>query len=115
MKRLSMLIILLLLLPCCALGETLRVHQDTGAEDRVKLRESPGGRVIGQYYNDVLAVPMQQKNGWTQISIGGRTGWMMSKFLLTADAEWLAEYEWRRQGMLGTVWTDDGGLLSVYP
>lgn len=112
MKRL--LILLFLLLPCCAFGETLRVYQDTGWEDRVKLRESPGGRVIGQYYNDVLVTPLETDGAWTRISIGGREGWMMSEFLLPADEEWLEANGWRSQGMIGAVWEGEGGELPIF-
>lgn len=113
MKRLLVLL-MVLMLPCCALGEILRVYQDSGPEDRVKLRESPGGRVIGQYYNDVLATPLEVQRGWTRISVGGREGWMMSEFLLPADEAWLEENDWRGQGMPGAVWEGEGGLLPVF-
>lgn len=113
MKRFLVLLILMLL-PCWAFGETLRVYQNTGSEDRVKLRESPGGRVIGQYYNDVLATPLERENGWTRISIGGHEGWMMSEFLLPADAEWLEENDWRGQGMTGALWEGEGGILPIF-
>ena len=102
MKRLLMLsLLLLLLLPCTALSEQLRIYQTSGTYDRVKLRESPGGRVIGQYYNDVLVDALQVDGEWTYISIGGREGWMMSEFLLPADEEWLAEEAWAGQGNSG--------------
>lgn len=113
MKRLLVLL-MVLMLPCCALGEMLRVYQDSGPEDRVKLRESPGGRVIGQYYNDVLATPLESQRGWTRISVSGREGWMMSEFLLPADEAWLEENDWRGQGMPGAVWEGEGGLLPVF-
>lgn len=98
MKKL--LLILLLLLPCCALAEDLRICQTTGDFDRVKLRESPGGRVIGQYYNDVLVTPIKAEGEWTYISIGGREGWMMSEFLLPADEEWQETEGWAGQGVV---------------
>lgn len=92
------LLLVLLLLPCCALAEELRVYQTTGEFERVKLREPPGGQVIGQYYNDVLVTSIKQEGKWTYISIGGREGWMMSEFLLPADEQWLADNSWRCQG-----------------
>lgn len=108
MKKL--LLILLLLLPCCALAEDLRIYQNTGAYDRVKLRESPGGRVIGQYYNDVLCTPIKQEGDWTRISIGGREGWMMSEFLLPADEEWQETEGWAGQGESGMPYFEEEGL-----
>ena len=108
MKKLLLLFILLL--PCCVLAEELRIHQTTGEFDRVKLRESPGGRVIGQYYNNVLVTPIRQEGKWTYISIGGREGWMMSEFLLLADEEWQASEGWRSQGEIGIPYSTEEGL-----
>ena len=99
MKKL-LLLLFILLLPCFALAEDLRIYQTTGEYDRVKLRESPGGRVIGQYYNDVLVTPIKREGDWTYISIGGREGWMMSEFLLPADEEWQASEGWAGQGVI---------------
>ncbi len=109
MKKL-LLLLFILLLPCFALAEDLRIYQTTGEFDRVKLRESPGGRVIGQYYNNVLVTPIRQEGKWTYISIGGREGWMMSEFLLPADEEWQAEEGWRGQGEIGIPYFEEEGL-----
>lgn len=112
MKKL--LLILLLLLPCFALAEELRIYQTTGEYDRVKLRESPGGRVIGQYYNNVLVTPLKQEGDWTYISIGGREGWMMSEFLLPVDEEWQASEGWRSQGEVGVPYASQYGVRPLY-
>lgn len=48
---------------------------------RVKLRETPGGKIIGQYYAGTHYTADDEKNGWMHVSIGGRTGWMMSSYL----------------------------------
>lgn len=112
MKKL--LLILLMLLPCCALAEELRIYQNTGAYDRVKLRESPGGRVIGQYYNDVLVTPIKREGDWTYISIGGREGWMMSEFLLPADEEWQESEVWAGQGISGAPYPSQYGFHPLY-
>ena len=109
MKKL-LLLLCILLLPCCVLAEELRIHQTTGEFDRVKLRESPGGRVIGQYYNNVLVTPIRQEDKWTYISIGGREGWMMNEFLLPANEEWQASEGWRSQGEIGIPYSTEEGL-----
>lgn len=109
MKKLLLLLVILLI-PCCAMAEALRVHQDSGEYDRVKLRENPGGQVIGQYYNDVVVTPIRREGGWTYISIGGREGWMMTEFLLPADEEWQAAEGWAGQGMHGMPYPTEEGL-----
>lgn len=53
--------------------------QDVDA--RVKLRETPGGKIIGQYYTGAHYTADDEKNGWMHVSIGGRAGWMMSSSL----------------------------------
>ena len=112
MKKL--LLLLLLLLPCCALAEDLRIYQASGEFDRVKLRERPGGRVIGQYYNNVLVTPIKREGDWTYISIGGREGWMMSEFLLPVDEEWQEAEGWAGQGVRGMPYPSQHGVEPVY-
>lgn len=53
--------------------------QDVDA--RVKLREKPGGEIIGQYYSGAHYTADEEKDGWMHVTIGGRTGWMMSSYL----------------------------------
>lgn len=48
---------------------------------RVKLRETPRGKIIGQYYSGTYYTADEEKDGWTHVTIGGRTGWMMSSYL----------------------------------
>ena len=48
---------------------------------RVKLRETPKGKIIGQYYNGAHYTADEEKDGWVHITIGGRTGWMMKSYL----------------------------------
>ena len=55
------------------------VGQDTDA--RVKLRETPRGKVIGQYYSGAHYTADEEKDGWVHVTIGGRSGWMMGSFL----------------------------------
>ena len=52
---------------------------------RVKLRETPKGKVIGQYYNGTHYTADKEKNGWVHVTIGGRSGWMMKSYLQEGD------------------------------
>ena len=60
-------------------GIVYAVGQDTDA--RVKLRETPRGKIIGQYYSGTHYTSDKEKDGWVHVSIGGRTGWMMKSYL----------------------------------
>ncbi|MDO4838465.1 MAG: hypothetical protein Q4B32_08725 [Clostridia bacterium] len=48
---------------------------------RVKLRETPKGKIIGQYYSGAHYTSDEEKDGWAHVTIGGRTGWMMKTYL----------------------------------
>lgn len=48
---------------------------------RVKLRETPRGKIIGQYYSGAHYTADEEKDGWAHVTIGGRTGWMMKTYL----------------------------------
>ncbi len=48
---------------------------------RVKLRETPRGKIIGQYYAGAHYTADEEKDGWVHVTIGGRTGWMMKTYL----------------------------------
>ena len=52
---------------------------------RVKLRETPGGKIIGQYYSGTHYSADEEKDGWVHITIGGRSGWMMKSYLQEGD------------------------------
>ena len=52
---------------------------------RVKLRETPKGKIIGQYYNGTHYTADEEKDGWVHVSIGGRSGWMMKSYLQEGD------------------------------
>ena len=53
--------------------------QDVDA--RVKLRETPKGKIIGQYYSGTHYTADEEKDGWVHVTIGGRSGWMMKSYL----------------------------------
>ena len=48
---------------------------------RVKLRETPKGKIIGQYYSGTHYTADEEKDGWVHVTIGGRSGWMMKSYL----------------------------------
>ena len=48
---------------------------------RVKLRETPKGKIIGQYYHGAHYTADEEKDGWVHVTIGGRSGWMMKSYL----------------------------------
>ncbi len=52
--------------------------------DRLNLRKKPSAvaDTLGKYYNGVeVAILADAGNGWAQVSIGGRTGYMMTRYL----------------------------------
>lgn len=54
-------------------------------KDRLNLRRKPdkGSLSFGRYYNGTAPVALgPSKNGWTKVSIGGREGYMQTKYLL---------------------------------
>ena len=52
---------------------------------RVKLRETPRGKIIGQYYGGTHYTADEEKNGWVHVTIGGRSGWIMKSYLQEGD------------------------------
>ena len=51
----------------------------------MKLRETPRGKVIGQYYTGAHYTADEEKDGWVHVTIGGRSGWMMKSYLKEGD------------------------------
>ena len=56
---------------------------------RVKLRETPKGKIIGQYYTGAPYTADEEKDGWVHVTIGGRSGWMMKSYLREGDSQGL--------------------------
>ena len=48
----------------------------------VRLREQPKGRVIDSIKQGTAAEVLKEDGEWSEIKINGKTGWMMSKFLV---------------------------------
>ena len=88
-KILFCLVIVLLagIIPAQAGSATEGIVSVTGQDidARVKLRETPRGKVIGQYYAGTHYTADEEKDGWVHIIIGGRTGWMMGSYLQEGD------------------------------
>lgn len=89
--RRVMILLLCLLLPWVALGEdNAQIVSFSTFTERVKLREQPNdtARVLGQYYGGQPVEILEDGKSWKMVSIGGRTGYMMQKYLtdLTGEA-----------------------------
>lgn len=106
---------LLLIFPCggilSARADTMKIICNVGGNMyRVKLRKSAGtdSAVIGQYFVSVEVNVISENNGWAHVTIGGREGYMMSKFLKTPDG-WYCE-----GNPCAAVYPDADGLIGVY-
>ena len=108
--RKLLVLLLLLFLPLTALGENnAQIVTFSTPTERVKLRERPddSARVMGQYYGGQPVEILEDGKQWELVSIGGRTGYMMKKFLtdLTEDA----------QLPVATIrYVGEGGTLPLY-
>lgn len=90
-KLLMVLLIGFMLVPLTAVGEdNAQIVTFSTTTERVKLRERPddNARVMGQYYGGQPLELLEQGKKWDYVSIGGRTGYMMRKYLtdLTEEA-----------------------------
>lgn len=86
-KRLACLLaamMLCLCFPAFAAPGTQAVTANLGDwMDRVKLRASPSqeAAVLGQYFGDVQVTVLETGTDWSRVSVGGREGYMMSRYL----------------------------------
>ena len=72
------------------------IHADNGGP--VKLRQSndpkrSGYSIWEEIPSGTKAEVLQSGENWSRIRVGSRTGWMMSKFLVTDDSDIPAEPE----------------------
>lgn len=77
--------------------------------ERLKLRDKPSdkGKVLGQYYSDVIIDEILDKGPeWSLVSIAGRQGYMMNKFL-SIDA---LVHAWHPYSQHGVTMTGDKPL-----
>lgn len=89
-KRKILFCIVIMLLTGIVLAQASSIAEGiasvTGNYDaRVKLRETPRGKVIGQYYTGAHYTADEEKDGWVHVTIGGRSGWMMKSYLKEGD------------------------------
>ena len=90
-KQLFLLTIIILLLAGAVAAHANSVTEgivyitEQDIDARVKLRETPKGKVIGQYYTGSHYTADEEKDGWVHVTIGGRTGWMMKSYLQEGD------------------------------
>lgn len=88
--RKALMLLLCLLLPWSALGEdNAQIVAFPTFSERVNLREQPSesGRVLGQYYGGQPVEILEDGKSWYMVSIGGRTGYMMQKYLTDLSPE----------------------------
>ncbi|MGN0776693.1 MAG: SH3 domain-containing protein [Candidatus Ventricola sp.] len=83
MKRLA-LCLLAALLCCCAAAQAEQAY--IGGLDhagRLNLRAAPDktAQVLGKYYEDVPVDVLGEEDGWAKVSIFGRSGYVMSRYL----------------------------------
>ena len=90
MKRKILFCIVIMLLTGIVLAQASSIAEGivsvAGNYDaRVKLRETPRGKVIGQYYTGAHYTADEEKDSWVHVTIGGRSGWMMKSYLKEGD------------------------------
>ena len=104
MKKIFFLVLAIcLLLSATAVAEEWAVTYDLGGfMDRVKLREKPNtdGKVLGQYFANVYVEILSTSGEFSKVRIGGREGYMMSRYLKPVSE---SEMDYRFEGMLGFV------------
>lgn len=68
-------------------GTGRRMVVATGNTGKLNLREKPdkGSAKLGQYKNGEIVTAYEQTGEWTHVVTGSKTGYMMTRFLKTAD------------------------------
>ena len=55
------------------------------ATDRLRLRDAPGGKELGRYYNGTPVQVLGEEGEWSHVRIGHVEGYMMSAYLAPGD------------------------------
>ena len=88
MKRLALCLLAVLLCFCAAAQAEDRAY--IGGLDhlgRLNLRAAPDktASILGKYYEDVPVDVLGEKDGWAKVSIFGRSGYVMSRYLIRRE------------------------------
>ena len=62
-----------------------RVVNNPIATDRLRLRDAPGGKELGRYYNGTPVQTLGEDGEWSHVRIGHVEGYMMSAYLAPGD------------------------------
>ena len=86
MKRFA-LCLLTVLLCCCAAAQAEVCIGGLDRAGRLNLRAAPdkSAQILGKYYEDVPVDVLSEENGWAKVSIFGRSGYVMSKYLIRRE------------------------------
>lgn len=86
MKRFA-LCLLAVLLCCCAAAQAEVYIGGLDRAGRLNLRAAPdkAAQVLGKYYEDVPVDVLCEEDGWAKISIFGRSGYVMSRYLIRKE------------------------------
>lgn len=55
------------------------------ATDRLRLRDAPGGKELGRYYNGTPVLMLGEEGEWSHVRIGHVEGYMMTAYLAPGD------------------------------
>ena len=55
------------------------------ATDRLRLRDAPGGKELGRYYNGTPVLVLGEEGEWSHVRIGHVEGYMMTAYLAPGD------------------------------
>ena len=62
-----------------------RVVNNPIATDRLRLRDAPGGKELGRYYNGTPVQVLGEEGEWSHVRIGHVEGYMMTAYLAPGD------------------------------
>ena len=62
-----------------------RVVNNPVSTDRLRLRDAPGGKELGRYYNGTPVLVLGEEGEWSHVRIGHAEGYMMTAYLAPGD------------------------------
>lgn len=111
MKKFVLLLMLMCLLPLCALGEGREaVVANRMVSDRLILRDKPSdkGKVLGRFYSGTPVTVLSENDNWCEVMVGNLSGYMMRPYL---EYE-LPNYDLPRLFYTGLVTKADAPIYS---